>query len=248
VEFYSNAYYGPEAGDGSGYHTDYRELESGLKRMYRKFLRRIERDRPGRRIERVLDVGCAYGFFLDAVEQQCAPKEMVGIDISPEARAAAAAKGRRFHAGFVEDVDLPENHFDLVFMGDAFEHVHDPLRVADRLSAVLAPGGVLMLTTVDFGSWLARWLGSRWRLLTPPEHLFFWTRASLARVFEDRGLEARVGNYWLYYPKSYVYQRTRRQFGFTPHFLRLVPGDLIPIPSFDAMLGVFRKPAGREST
>ncbi|MFP8880247.1 MAG: class I SAM-dependent methyltransferase [Myxococcota bacterium] len=248
ADFYSNAYYrnDPDSDAQSGYHSDYRELEAGLKRMYRRLLRRIDRSSPGRQIARVLDVGCAYGFFLDTVEECFAPSELVGVDISPEAREQAALKGRIFHAGFIEDVDLPNAHFDLVFMGDALEHVHDPLRVADKLVRVLAPGGTLILTTVDFGSWLARLLGERWRLLTPPEHLYFWTRPALERLFADRGLTARIGNYWLYYPKSYVYQRTRQQFGFTPRFLALFPGDLIPIPSFDAMVGVFHKPVGGE--
>ncbi len=242
--FYANAYYQHDPGSDSqsGYHSDYRELEPGLKRMYNRFLGRIERGLLDTRIERVLDVGCAYGFFLDVVEERYAPLELVGVDISPEAEEQAALKGRTFHAGFIEDVDLPADHFDLVFMGDALEHVHDPQRVADKLVEVLAPGGTLILTTVDFGSWLARLLGANWRLLTPPEHLFFWTRPSLERLFTDRGLGARVENYWLYYPKSYVYQRTREQFGFTPRFLSLVPGSLIPIPSFDAMIGIFDKP------
>jgi SAM-dependent methyltransferase len=245
ADFYANAYYqpDPDSDTQSGYHSDYLELEAGLKRTYRRFLRQIVRRSPGRRFDRVLDVGCAYGFFLDTVEECYAPSELVGIDISPEAREQAARKGRTFHAGFVEDVELPDAHFDLVFMGDALEHVHDPQRVADKLVRVLAPGGTLLLTTVDFGSWLARLLGVRWRLLTPPEHLYFWTRRSVERLFADRGLTTRVENYWLYYPKSYVYQRTRQQFGLTPRFLSLVPGDLIPIPSFDAMVGVFQKPA-----
>lgn len=248
ADFYSNAYYqhDPDSDDQAGYHSDYWELEAGLKRMYRRFLSQIEQRSPGRRFERVLDVGCAYGFFLDTVQECFAPSELVGVDISPEARERAAGKDRTFHAGFVEDVELPDAHFDLIFMGDALEHVHDPRRVADKLVRVLAPGGTLILTTVDFGSWLARLLGVRWRLLTPPEHLYFWTRRSLVHLFADRGLTGRVGNYWLYYPKSYVYQRTRQQFGFTPRFLSVVPGDLIPIPSFDAMLGVFQKPVGEQ--
>jgi len=244
-QFYANDYYGrdPDSGEPSGYHSDYRDLEPGLKRMYRRFLSQIYGNSPQRRIDRVLDVGCAYGFFLDTVEEAFAPTELVGVDISPEAEEQAVRKGRTFHAGFVEDIDLPAAHFDLVFMGDAIEHVHDPLRVADKLVRVLAPGGTLVLTTVDFGSALARLLGRRWRLLTPPEHLYFWTREALRRLFSDRGLDGQVGNYWLYYPKSYVYQRTRQQFGVAPYFLSLVPGDLIPIPSFDAMIGIFRKSA-----
>ena len=73
----------------------------------------------------------------------------------------------------------------------------------------------------------------------------FWNRRSLRKLFEDRGLEARLENYWLHYPRSYVEQRFARQFGFPPFFLALYPGDLIPIPSIDVLLGIFEKPAVR---
>jgi SAM-dependent methyltransferase len=245
--FYAQSYYDVESGsewDGgdTGYHTAYRELEPGLKRMYRDFLDTVERQNPGHQFRRVLDVGCAYGYFLDVARERWAPEELVGLDVSPEAEGIAE-RGYAFHRGFVEDIELPDEHFDLVFMGDAFEHVHDPIRVADKLAGVLAPGGVLVLTTVDFDSWLARILGRRWRLMKPPEHLFYWTRRSLDRVFGDRGLAGRYANYWLYLPKNYVMKQFQLQFGFRPSFLAAWPGDDIPIPSVDVLIGYFKKPA-----
>jgi SAM-dependent methyltransferase len=246
--FYADHYYERPSADkmgGLGYHTAYHELEPGLKRMYGDFLDTVEKQHPGRRFERVLDVGCAYGFFLDVARERLSPLELVGLDITPEAEGIRE-RGYSFQHGFIEDVDLPQNHFDLVFMGDAFEHVRDPIRVADRLSSVLAPGGVLLLTTVDFDAPLARILGRRWRLMKPPEHLFYWNRQSLARIFGDRGLEGRFGNYWLYLPKRYVYTQFALQFGVKPRFLRLWPGEEIPIWSFDVLLATFEKPVRRK--
>lgn len=237
--FYANTYY--ESDHEWGYHTEYGELEAGLRKMYRRFLRRIEALYPGQRFDRVIDVGCAYGFFLDAVEERWKPEHLVGVDVTPESKEHNSARGREFHAGFFEQVELPEDHFGLAFMGDAFEHVHDPIAVVEKFARILAPGGVVVITTVDFDSWLARILGSRWRLMNPPEHLFFWTRRSISRLFADHGFETRVENYWLYYPKSYVHQRTRAQFGLTPRFIDLLPGDVVPIPSFDVLMGIFRK-------
>lgn len=243
--FYAAGYYdaaSPTESGGLGYHTAYTELESGLKRMYGDFLDGVLRRHPRKRFARVLDVGCAYGYFLDVARERLAPEELVGLDVTPEARGIAA-RGYTFHAGFIEDVPLPAAHFDLVFLGDAFEHVRDPVRVADRLASVLAPGGVLLLTTVDFDSALARLLGRRWRLMKPPEHLFYWTRRSLECLFGERGLESRFDDYWLYLPKAYVYRQFEMQFGFPPLFLALWPGDEIPIWSFDVLLGTFTKPA-----
>jgi SAM-dependent methyltransferase len=241
--FYADSYYHRREGEsrGLGFQRDYQELESGLKRMYHEHFDALERQLPGRRFERVLDVGCAYGYFLDVARERHRARELVGLDIAPEA-ARIRERGYAFHAGFVEDVDLPDGHFDLVFMGDALEHVRDPLSVADRLAAVLAPGGVLMLTTVDFDALLARVLGRRWRLMKPPEHLFYWNRRSLAKLFGDRGLTSRFGSYWLYLPRAYAETQFRAQFGFRPWFLALWPGREIPIFGFDVLIGYFRKP------
>lgn len=240
--FYADSYYDvADHATATGYHTAYDALEPGLKRMYGDFLQRVERRAPGKRFRRVLDVGCAYGYFLDVANERWQPEELVGLDVSPEAHRIAD-RGYTFHSGFIEDVELPAAHFDLVFMGDAFEHVHDPIRVADKLARVLAPGGVLVLTTVDFDAWLARLLGKRWRMMKPPEHLFYWNRRSLTRIFGDRGLTGSFENYWLYLPKAYVMKQFQQQFGFRPGFVGLWPGEDIPIPSFDVLLACLQKP------
>ena len=73
--FYRNDYYdvaSAEESGGLGYHTAYGELESGLKRMYGDFLDEVDRTHPGHRFDRVLDVGCAYGFFLDVARDRLA--------------------------------------------------------------------------------------------------------------------------------------------------------------------------------
>jgi SAM-dependent methyltransferase len=247
TRFYADHYYDVGAADGEsgglGYHTAYTELEAGLKRMYGDFLDDVEQNNPGRRFDRILDVGCAYGFFLDVARDRFAASELVGLDVTPEA-ATIRERGYAFHHGFIEDVELPAEHFDLVFMGDAFEHVRDPIRVADRLASVLAPGGVLVLTTVDFDAPLARLLGRRWRLMKPPEHLFYWNRRSLARIFGERGLASRFDDYWLYLPKSYVYSQFALQFGFRPWFLAAWPSRDIPIWSFDVLIGYFTRSDG----
>jgi len=245
--FYADHYYdqpSSEQSGGLGYHTAYTELEPGLKRMYGDFLSRVAAQHPDKRFERVLDVGCAYGYFLDVARERLGASELVGLDVTPEAESIRA-RGYSFHHGFVEDVELPQSHFDLVFMGDALEHVRDPNQVADRLSSVLAPGGVLVITTVDFDAALARLLGRRWRLMKPPEHLFYWNRSSLTRLFEARQLYGDFENYWLYLPKSYVRTQFAQQFGFQPWFVSLWPGEDIPIWSFDVLIAFFQKSSSR---
>lgn len=236
--FYAQGYY---RGGAFGYPEGYEQLAPGLERTYRGLLRRLARRHPGRHFARVLDVGCAYGVFLDVARAQCRASELVGLDVTAEAEQHVRAKGYDFVRGFAEDAELPRAHFDLVFVGDAFEHVVDPGAVVARFAEILAPGGVVLLTTIDFGSWLARWKRERWRLMTPPEHLWFWTRRALRAFFAARGLDGPVERYWLWYPKEYVQRRVQEQFGFGGALARLWPGALVPVPSVDVLCGMFAR-------
>ena len=60
-------------------------------------MRLLERVR-GRRPGRIVDVGCAYGFFLEVAPGR--GWEAVGVDVSAHARARASAAG----LGVAEDL------------------------------------------------------------------------------------------------------------------------------------------------
>jgi len=237
--FYEKNYY--NSNSAWGYHTPYEELESGLKKIYKKLLSKCGHRLSTYSVKRVLDVGCAYGYFLDVAKEELQPEVTVGLDVTSESASVVLEKGHFFVSGLFEDSDLPFKQFDLIFMGDVFEHLRNPEAAAKKLSDMLSSNGLLILTTVNFKSWLARFLGSKWRLMTPPEHLFFWTPQSIKLLFGKYGFNGDVKSYWLYYPKSYVFNRFKEQFGFYPLFLKLWPNDLIPIPSFDVFCGFFWK-------
>src|SRR5207237_5877578 len=84
------------------------------------------------------------------------------------------------------DLDGP---WDAVVMLDTIEHLRRPLRALRRLHAATRPGGVLLLTTGDARSIMARVCGRYWRLMTPPEHLFFFDPASLTRLLVPAGFD-----------------------------------------------------------
>jgi len=46
----------------------------------------------------------------------------------------------------------------------------------------------LSFTTGDFGSLCARLTGARWRLVTPPQHLWYFTPKSLGHMSRSLGL------------------------------------------------------------
>ena len=78
---------------------------------------------------------------------------------------------------------------DTVVMLDVIEHLPDPRETLQVVSEKLRRGGYLLLTTGDFSSLAAKLLGTNWRLMTPPQHLWFFTPESLRALGDSVGLE-----------------------------------------------------------
>lgn len=101
-----------------------------------------------------LDVGCGAGLLTEPLARLGA--DITGLDAAPELIAAAtdhaAAQGLsiRYRASPVEDMD---GRFDLVTAMEVIEHVADPAAFVSALTARLAPGGLLILSTPGKTEW-----------------------------------------------------------------------------------------------
>ncbi|WP_414493096.1 class I SAM-dependent methyltransferase [Stenotrophomonas maltophilia] len=95
----------------------------------------------GRR-SRLLDVGCAHGWFLEATADHF---EVLGIE--PDARVAEAAgeRGQPVRRGFFPDVLQADERFDVIIFNDVMEHIPDIIAAMQACARHLAPGGVVMI-------------------------------------------------------------------------------------------------------
>lgn len=231
--YYTEAYF--SGGHADGY-ADYRAAEPVLRREFAHVVRFIRRYKASGRL---LEIGCAYGFFL---EEARAHFDVTGIEIAADVAAQARARGLDVRQGLADAATLaPLGTFDVIVLLDVIEHLPDPAAVMQLIAAHLKPGGIVVLTTGDFASLLARALGARWRLMTPPQHLWFFTPESMRRLGEAQRLTSeRIDHPWKTVPLSLVLFQLGRMLGVraaAPALGRLG----VPVNLFDAMRVVMRK-------
>ncbi|MBN1868626.1 class I SAM-dependent methyltransferase [Candidatus Sumerlaeota bacterium] len=138
---------------------------------------------------RFLDVGCAAGFCLDVARKR--GWEVHGVEISEvAARYAREEFGlENVRCAPIESVEYPAGHFDLITIWACIEHMTHPAAALEKAVGWLRPGGILGINTCNRYSLGPRVKGRRWRLMTPPSHLFFFSRAFFERRLPALGLD-----------------------------------------------------------
>jgi 2-polyprenyl-3-methyl-5-hydroxy-6-metoxy-1,4-benzoquinol methylase len=138
---------------------------------------------------RILDVGSACGFFIEAALKH--GLDAYGIEFSKEAVAMAREDIRpRITIG---DVNLlrqrGDEQFDAVVAFDIIEHTQNPLKFLDEIRQILRPGGWLMLATPDTDHFLRYLMKDRWPMLQPMQHTYLFSKAAMRYALEKAGYE-----------------------------------------------------------
>ena len=105
---------------------------------------------PGRR---VLDAACGEGYGSALMAR--AGAQVLGLDLSAEAVAHARTRysgiaGLRFDQADATSLEAyADASFDLILSFETLEHVHAQERLLDGFARLLAPGGLLLVSTPD---------------------------------------------------------------------------------------------------
>jgi SAM-dependent methyltransferase len=141
---------------------------------------------------RLLDFGCGAGIFLELAHRL--GYEGFGVDLSPESieRARLRPGGKRTYVGSPTEVpEIAAGGFDVITLWSVMAHLPQPVDDLRMLRGLLAPGGVLLIFTVNANSLRLKANGADWNGFTP-NHLKFFSPATLTRALALAGLEDPV--------------------------------------------------------
>ncbi len=145
--------------------------------------------------KKVLEVGCAEGWFL----QEARYRGMIvcAIEPSPPHAEMSRAKGFDVTDGFFPDDIDASGMFDFIVFNDVFEHLPNPVSALAQCEELLKPGGVLVLNLPSncgifyrLGSLLARVgrpspLERLWQKGFPSPHLSYFNPITLSRFVDS---------------------------------------------------------------
>ena len=243
---YDEGYWSSDAAKDRGY-TDYRADAPLYLRTYRKRLKVVRRhfDRPGK----VLDVGCAAGYFLSVMQEE--GWDVTGLEPSDAIRPQAAERlgAEHVRGGLLGEVDLPRGHYDLITFWDVIEHIPDTVAALRAAKELLAPGGKLLIETQNVASRAAKVLGPAWQHYKHAEHIYHFHPGTLQRLMDAAGFEVlentpRLGG--KYVSLGFISERSQRLHPLLSKLLSpliLVADRAVYVNLFDEMIVVARPSA-----
>ena len=99
----------------------------------------------------VVDVGCGNGVLIPLIEPYIGGEgKIIAVDAAAGMIEAAERKHGHFgnidfRVGLIEDIDIPENHADLILCFAVFPHIDDKEASLHRFREILKPDGELYI-------------------------------------------------------------------------------------------------------
>lgn len=182
TELYSETYYKSWGIEGA------EENESSRQMKIATFLLRLELIKKYRNSGKVLDVGCATGYFLEAAKMN--HYDVFGVELSEYSSNIAKSKfgNEAIFNGKLEDCHFSPGMFDAITMFDLIEHVRSPEQTLKDAAKLLADDGIILITTPNNNSISNKVMDKKWTHYKK-EHFFYFDIQSLTYIAQKANLQ-----------------------------------------------------------
>jgi SAM-dependent methyltransferase len=157
---------------------------------------------------RILEVGCASGYFLFAVKKHV--KSVTGVELTKDFVKYARGKGLDVRESLDE---VPDHSCDLIFVYHVLEHIEDPIRFLKDVKKKLSQSGKLIIEVPNVDDVLVsaykikNHLDFYWEIA----HKYYFSKDSLRQVLDRAGYTSEIcplqrydlsnHMYWMQYGK-----------------------------------------------
>ncbi len=125
---------------------------------------------------RLLDYGAGSGAFARFM----AGRGFEAVGLEPYSLGTTLEEpGLRLVRAPLESVKASLGTFDVITLWHVLEHLEHPVELLTELRSMLAPGGVLVVSVPNFGSWQSEVFKGGWFHLDPPRHLLQFESSTL---------------------------------------------------------------------
>ena len=176
--FYSEQYY---SGKSDYSYIDERGIKKYSSYVWDSRLKIIRKFAKGGNF---LDVGCAFGGFLERASKWYIP---FGIEISDYA-ATHAKKifGDNIHHGTIFNHPFQAESFSVITMIELIEHLSDPKKAIEECYKLLKKDGLLLIQTANMDGLQAKSAGPRYEYFMPG-HLSYFSKKNLCKLLRTVG-------------------------------------------------------------
>jgi len=137
--------------------------------------------------KRLLDIGCAAGYFLNYMNKR--GFDVTGVDVSKCCVDFARTSKLNVKNHDYLKIDFCKR-FHLITLWATIEHLHHPQLVIKKAYQDLEDNGMLFISTCRIGGFnFMRLFGKRWRYYNFPEHLFFFSYKNLSELLRLSGFK-----------------------------------------------------------
>ncbi|MBC7625556.1 MAG: class I SAM-dependent methyltransferase [Aeromicrobium sp.] len=169
--------------------------ETGLRELrienFRALLEILKPIKPGG--GRLLDVGCAHGWFLDIAKQDF---EVLGVEPDKSVFEVTSKRGLPVRFGYFPEALEASEKFDVIVFNDVIEHIQDVENILSECNARLNDNGLLLLNIPNSRgtfyrlSKLFSLLGAHsfferlWQKSFPSPHLHYFNSLNINQLLE----------------------------------------------------------------